>query len=274
LLSQCPSEKKNPPVNYVELLNQTLSSVSEEDCNNVESMLPLSAGELELRHSKGSPGWFAEHGSHGTESSDALSSLLQFEDSVAKVTSSVSHTSPSKHDKAILGESLFGKKRDRATDLGTEVHELFEEIEWLEDDAAVQALLLQIKEKASGTAFEHVRKVLEDKDTRPLFAKPQWASAVWREQTFSLLSDGELVNGAFDRVVLRQDASGQWLSAEIIDYKTDRDIKNDGDLEVGAERHRKQLEFYRKALSALTGLPPETISLNLVFSTVPSSICL
>lgn len=274
LLSQCPSEKKNPPVNYVELLNQTLSSVSEEDRENFETMLPLSAGELELRHSRGSPGWFAEHGSHGSEPSDALSSLLLVDHSFPMGTSSVSPTSPSKHDKVILGESLFGKKRDRATDLGTEVHELFEEIEWLEDDAAVQAFLLEIKEKASAIAFEHVRKVLENKDTRALFAKAEGASVVWREQTFSLLLEGEPVNGTFDRVVLKQDASGRWLSAEIIDYKTDRDIKNDADFEVGAERHRKQLEFYRKALSSLTGLPAEKISLRLVFTSGPSSICL
>ena len=97
---------------------------------------------------------------------------------------------------------------------------------------------------------------------------------VWREQTFSLLSDGELVNGAFDRVVLRQDAVGRWLSAEIIDYKTDRDIKNDDDLHVGAGRHRKQLEFYRTALSSLTGLPDETITLKIVFTSVPSSVYL
>jgi ATP-dependent exoDNAse (exonuclease V) beta subunit len=72
-------------------------------------------------------------------------------------------------------------------------------------------------------------------------------------------------------VVLKQDASGRWLSAEIIDYKTDRDIKNDADFEVGAKRHRKQLEFYRKALSSLTGLPAEKISLGLIYSTIPSS---
>ena len=94
------------------------------------------------------------------------------------------------------------------------------------------------------------------------------------KQTFSLLSDGELVNGVFDRVVLRQDAVGHWLSAEIIDYKTDRDIKNDDDLEVGADRHRKQLEFYCKALSSLTGLPAEKITLKIVFTTVPSLVYL
>tara|TARA_B110000438_G_C15817452_1_gene652616 strand:+ start:1530 stop:4763 length:3234 start_codon:yes stop_codon:yes gene_type:complete len=273
LFSKCPAVKKDPPVNYVELLNQTLSSVSEEDREDVESILPLSAGEMELRHSRGSPGWFAEHGPHSSESSDALSSLLEVDDSLSTVTLLVSPTSPSKHDKAkaILGESLFGKERDRATDLGTEVHELFEEIEWLEDDAAVQAFLLEIKEKASAIAFEHVRKVLENEDTRALFAKPEGASVVWCEQTFSLLLEGEIVNGTFDRVVLKQDASGRWLSAEIIDYKTDRDIKNDADFEVGAKRHRKQLEFYRKALSSLTGLPAEKISLGLIYSTIPSS---
>ncbi|MBT3568283.1 MAG: UvrD-helicase domain-containing protein [Opitutae bacterium] len=274
LLSPRPSEKKNPPVNYVELLNQSLSPPREEDRVNMESVLPQSAGEMELRYSRGSFEWFFEHGSHGSESSDSLSSLLQVEDSVAKVVSSVCHTSPSKHDQVILGESLFGKKRDRATDIGTEVHELFEEIEWLEDDASVQAFLLESREKASATAFEHVRKVLDNKDTRALFAKPNEPSIVWREQTFSLLADGELVNGTFDRVVLRQDEAGYWLSAEIIDYKTDRDIKNEDDLEVGAGRHRKQLEFYRKTLCSLTGLPAEKITLKILFTTVPSSVYL
>ena len=130
----------------------------------------------------------------------------------------------------------------------------------------------------SGESFhhclEHVRKVLENKDTRALFAKPNEPSIVWREQTFSLLADGELVNGVFDRVVLRQDAACRWLSAEIIDYKTDRDIKNDDDLEMGAGRHRKQLEFNRKARSSNTGLPAEKITLKIVFTTIPSTFCL
>ena len=174
----------------------------------------------------------------------------------------------------IFGESLFGKKRDRATDLGTEVHELFEKIEWLEDDASVQAFLLDIKGKASATAFEHVRKVLENKDTCTLFCRPVEPSVVWREQTFSLLSDGELINGTFDRVVLVQDSSGRPLSAEIIDYKTDRDMTNDADFQAGAERHRKQLEFYREALSSLADLPSEKISLKIVMTMAPWSICL
>ena len=72
-------------------------------------------------------------------------------------------------------------------------------------------------------------------------------------------------------MVLRQDASGRWLSAEIIDYKTDRDVTSDADCEVGTERHRKQLEFYRKALSSLTGLSAEQITLNIVFTMIPSS---
>jgi hypothetical protein len=177
-------------------------------------------------------------------------------------------------DQVILGESLFGKKRDRATDIGTEVHELFEGIEWLEDDASVQAFLLENQEKASTSAFEHVRKVLENKDTRALFAKPEGTSVVCREQTFTVLLDGELVNGAFDRVVLRQDASGRSLSAEIIDFKTDIDMTSDADFKLGACRHRKQLEFYRKALSCLTGLSGETITLNIVFTMGPSSIYL
>ncbi len=219
----------------------------------MESLLSLSVGEMELRHSRGSFEWFFEHGSHRSESSDSLSSLLQVEDSVSKVVSSVCHTSPSKHDQVILGESLFGKKRDRATDLGTEVHELFEEIEWLKDDVAVQAFLLEIKEKASETAFEHVRKVLENEDARALFAKPNEPSIVWREQTFSLLSDGELVNGVFDRVVLRQGAAGRWLSAEIIDYKTDN--ITGAQCPQRAQNYTSQLKLYRHAAQTILAKP-------------------
>jgi len=45
-------------------------------------------------------------------------------------------------------------------------------------------------------------------------------------------------------------------------------------LDVFSERHRKKLEFYRTALSSLTGLLDETITLKIVFTTVPSSVSL
>ena len=83
--------------------------------------------------------------------------------------------------------------------------------------------------------------------------KPDGFVALWRERAFEVCADGVWVSGRFDRVTFFRNAAGE-LCAEIVDFKTSV---------AHPERHDGQLAAYRRAVSALTGIPPERISARL-----------
>jgi ATP-dependent helicase/nuclease subunit A len=84
--------------------------------------------------------------------------------------------------------------------------------------------------------------------------KPEGFVALWREKAFEVFADGEWTSGRFDRVTFFRDAAGE-LCAEVVDFKTS--LKN-------PERYDGQLAAYRRAVTALTGIPPERVTSRLV----------
>jgi ATP-dependent exoDNAse (exonuclease V) beta subunit len=72
-----------------------------------------------------------------------------------------------------------------------------------------------------------------------------------------------LLTGSFDRVVVAQRA-GVPTAALITDYKTDS-VPDEAALEARTEHHRPQMQAYREALVALTGLPPSRVGCRLLF---------
>ena len=225
---------------------------------------------LELRHSSGSPDWFVGREAKSTDGDETKDALFRIEDLPPSTFPDLVTARPSGHGcDSKTGESLFGERRDSALDLGTEVHALFEKIEWLEDEATVRAFLASVEEEASSEALVHLTRTLEDDEVRKVFVQPEEETEIWREKSFSMRLDGKMVNGTFDRVVLRRDSAGNWSKADIIDFKTDRGVEDESILLAGTESHRPQLELYRKALSRLTRLPEESISLVLLFTNGP-----
>ncbi len=103
-----------------------------------------------------------------------------------------------------------------------------------------------------GAARGGNRQAASEKAESRFFTKPKFTNRLWREREFDVLIDGRRISGRFDRVVLEL-KSGQVTAAEIIDFKTE---ESPG----GAEAHRTQLEGYRAALAALTGLAHSSIA--------------
>ena len=87
-------------------------------------------------------------------------------------------------------------------------------------------------------------------------ALPQPAGfvALWRERAFEVCLDDEWVSGRFDRVTFFRDAAGD-LRAEIVDFKTSL---------AHPARYDGQLAAYRRAVAALTGIPPGRITARLM----------
>jgi ATP-dependent helicase/nuclease subunit A len=86
---------------------------------------------------------------------------------------------------------------------------------------------------------------------------------LWRERGFAVRTEDGILRGVFDRVVVFEHADARARSAVIMDYKTDR-ISNQN-LSQAVERYRPQLGAYRRALSAMLGLPPEAVECQLLF---------
>jgi len=86
---------------------------------------------------------------------------------------------------------------------------------------------------------------------------------VVREQPIATLVDGRIMSGSIDRCVLGC-RDGRRVAADIIDFKTDA-IHNDKHLARRVAYYRPQLQAYRVAVAAMTGLPAESIGARLMF---------
>jgi hypothetical protein len=99
-----------------------------------------------------------------------------------------------------------------------------------------------------------------------VWARPKaQQSEVWRERAFEVVLDGAWVSGVLDRAIVCRNASGQAVSATVYDFKTDA-LAPGTDLAAESARHAGQLNLYRRAVAALTGLPAKSVDCEIVFT--------
>jgi ATP-dependent helicase/nuclease subunit A len=172
----------------------------------------------------------------------------------------------------VKGSVLFSAGREPGRRLGTRVHELFAEVAWAEPlDTLTQRWLIKglltqddlsaDSKTPESLAFRMVCSVLGSN----VFQQPGPQTQLWRERPFDLVMDGEWVSGIFDRVQLERDSSGHYLSAWIIDFKTD-DVDSDEALEAKLAGYAPQIALYRTAIMKLTGLAANKIHCSLLFT--------
>jgi ATP-dependent exoDNAse (exonuclease V) beta subunit len=74
-----------------------------------------------------------------------------------------------------------------------------------------------------------------------------------------------LMTGSIDRLV-RLYAGDQLVAADVIDFKTDViESRGPKTLDAKTEYYRPQIDAYRRAVAAMTGLAPERIGARLLF---------
>jgi hypothetical protein len=78
-----------------------------------------------------------------------------------------------------------------------------------------------------------------------------------REQAFEAILDGKWLSGKIDRLHLAHDPRGHPAAAHVLDFKTDQT--------PNADRHRPQMDDYRRAVAKLFALPPDKITCTLLF---------
>jgi ATP-dependent exoDNAse (exonuclease V) beta subunit len=159
--------------------------------------------------------------------------------------------------------------------LGTLVHRLFEEIEWLEDLHASDATLdnLLAPQEADRTtrrqALEIFRHALTHSEVAALLSRASHPGEreVLRERPFCTElpePDGTTVlwNGTIDRMVIQR-LNGKPVGVDVIDFKSDRI-----DHQAVATRsavYRSQMAVYARVVAAQTQLAATTIRTHLVF---------
>ena len=145
----------------------------------------------------------------------------------------------------------FRPEGAEARDLGTRIHALFEQIEWLAPGA-----IPEFPDAAPADA-RLVADALKNPAVHALFEKPSAPVELLREQAFEAMLDGQWLSGKIDRLMLERAPSGNVIRARVYDFKTDRIPTPD--------RHRPQMEDYRRAVAALYGLPPAQVAGTLLF---------
>ena len=146
----------------------------------------------------------------------------------------------------------------KAANLGSRLHDILAAFEFYTSEADVCDFL-----QNHCTAHEEVRLLtsfFQSEEIRNILRKPEGKYALWREKRFLSSLGSGIVNGCFDRVLIRYAEDGTPADAEILDYKSDRDVTP----EILQERHAPQLDLYRKVLAKLTGLSVEKIRCTLL----------
>ena len=132
---------------------------------------------------------------------------------------------------------------------GTAAHAAYERIGWIDPEAPK----------------DDAERAIAASDWREAFVRPPDAAALWRETPFELVVDGAWVSGQFDRVVFA--GSGESRRAVIYDFKTNLPRRGEGEEAFRARlkaTYAGQMSAYRRALSALAGIPPERVAARIL----------
>jgi hypothetical protein len=208
---------------------------------------------------------------------------------------SLARTSPSTLEGGdrIRHDHLWQSPNTDALLRGTIVHAFFEHIEWLDDGPPDVATLRTVGEgllrtgaaqsslkleemieqffanlnRPAATQLLHQSTYLESLGgVLPGFS--QLASArldvlVQNERPFAIREQNRMLTGNIDRLVLLS-RNGTVVAAEVIDYKTDL-IQSESQLMERMDFYRPQIDAYRRAIAAITGLALECIAARLFF---------
>jgi len=160
---------------------------------------------------------------------------------------------------------VFTLDPSSANEFGARVHELLASVPWADDTQRTR----QSAEWASqgSEAEQEAAAILDAPELAEIWQRPAGEAEVWRERAFEAILGDSWVTGRFDRVVLTRDSAQKPVGAVIYDFKTDR-VATPEEVAAASARHQPQLQWYRQAVQALTGLSLESIRCEVVFTRV------
>lgn len=168
--------------------------------------------------------------------------------------------SPSRHTARVeLCNPGLPGAGERARERGTALHQLFEQIEWIEDlsldTIRKDDIATSLGSEATEILIEEFGNLLKHPTIITELSRSRFGEGakllLKREQSFALRSNAELISGVIDRLVIKY-SDDKPAFIEIIDYKSDR-LDGADSLEVKREMYSDQLKFYAQAARSLVG---------------------
>lgn len=164
--------------------------------------------------------------------------------------------------------------RDPLLTRGVILHAWFETIGWIDDGVPCDDELRRIARRTNDVTEEKMerlladfRKSLERDVVRSALSCPAMHAGVsyelWREREFAVLTEGRLLSGRIDRVVISKDGE-RAVKAEVVDFKTDRVSSREEASRRGAE-YRTQLDSYARAVSKILRLDEGSVTASILF---------
>ena len=265
-----PYNPKSSSKNFIYLLNDTLSmdsTMEQEVIDKTNRLTGQREGGFELAYCSGSPEWWRKREANLPQREER--ELVDRGNFGKRKYRNLSKSRPSdKEQRGVEATELLGIQANTGKELGTEVHALFENVEWWEKKADLSKWLEQQGKGTTKQAMDIFSRAMANPEVKKIFSLPAQKTEVWMERSFAYQKEGKMVQGIFDRVVLSLSESDEIMAAEIIDFKTDRPGKDVGLVQL-VDRYRGQLESYRSALVRLTGLPENKIRMTLLFTSMP-----
>lgn len=261
--------KTNAALKESKLLRATLGRQGERPV--------VEGGQGIVEWETGKEDWFAQHGFVASPVPDPIVSHLPLGDLLRQTQPMPRRRTPSGEESfKVRGSVLFSEGREPGRRLGTLVHELMSEVEWSEDIQALEQrwldqgwvtheeLQMRPNEGPAGQALSLAREVLQSSACATAFIQPSPHATVWRERSFDLVLKDEWVSGTFDRVILDRDAQARFVSAWIVDFKTD-DVADEAALAAKLEGYAPQIKLYRQAVARLAALDESAVRCSLLF---------
>ena len=155
-------------------------------------------------------------------------------------------------------EQTYLFREQTAANLGTRLHDILAEFEFYTCESDVNIFLQ--KHCTAAEELQLLNVFFRSPEIQNHLRKPEEKYELWREKRFLAKLENGIVNGCFDRVLIRYAENGKPIDAEILDYKSDRDATP----EILRERHAPQLLLYRKVLAGLIDLDEEKIRCSLL----------
>ena len=155
-------------------------------------------------------------------------------------------------------EQTYLFREQTAANLGTRLHDILAEFEFYTCESDVNIFLQ--KHCTAAEELQLLNVFFRSPEIQNHLRKPEEKYELWREKRFLAKLENGIVNGCFDRVLIRYAENGKPIDAEILDYQSDRDATP----EILRERHAPQLLLYRKVLAGLIDLDEEKIRCSLL----------
>lgn len=162
---------------------------------------------------------YAEHKHNLNTDEDSIQEEISAEIPSFASNKNIHRTYPSAKDQDPLERVKESLEMNKGSDFGTKVHAILQNIRWLGSSSDIGKLIIQEDEKRYlASALSH-QKIYDLFQSSTFLSNKNEVASIDTEIPFSMLSQGELLSGRLDRLVLTS-TDGKVVSAAIIDFKT------------------------------------------------------